>query len=88
MRTADGARARLKAAMNRIDINGTATWLCGLEVDCFFLSPIVELADKCHFIIATRIRYRVFTEIVDTEPIEVRIESASPQLKLDFCVCR
>lgn len=30
MSTADDARARLKAAMNRIDINGTATWLWSL----------------------------------------------------------
>jgi len=27
MRATDHASARLKAAMNRIDINGTATWL-------------------------------------------------------------
>jgi hypothetical protein len=39
MRTADRASATLKAAMNRIDINGTATWLWSLKVDCLFLFP-------------------------------------------------
>lgn len=58
------ASARLKAAMNRIDINGTATWLRSRSW-LFFLSPIVELVDKCHFIIVTS-SLPCFYRIVDT----------------------